>query len=300
MTPEVVVIGEVLVEISSPGPLRARTPVMLDFSGDALNAAAAAAATGAHTALMASVPDDALGDALVDRVRALGIDASGVVRRPAQHGVYFVETDPNGEREFVYVRRGSAGSALSAADLDDDLLSSARVVVASGVTCAISTTARQAVLHAAQRARRFVYDPNFRPRLTTPQDARDVLTRLAPYAEVITPSWPGEARRLLGMPDDASAADAARAALALGSGGVVLTCGAAGAVVATATRTEVVPPVPAEQVVDQTGAGDCLTGTLAARLALGDELTAAVASGVAAASFSLRGAGGTGHLTTEG
>lgn len=46
--------------------------------------------------------------------------------------------------------------------------------------------------------------------------------------------------------------------------------------------------------VDATGAGDCLTGTTTARLALGDSLADAVAYGTAAASLSVSGRGGTG------
>jgi 2-dehydro-3-deoxygluconokinase len=56
-------------------------------------------------------------------------------------------------------------------------------------------------------------------------------------------------------------------------------------------------PVPANPAaVDATGAGDVLTGTVAARLALGDELERAVRIGVAAASLSVSGLGGTGHV----
>jgi 2-dehydro-3-deoxygluconokinase len=48
--------------------------------------------------------------------------------------------------------------------------------------------------------------------------------------------------------------------------------------------------------VDATGAGDCFTGTVTARLALGDDLGTAVTRGVAAASHSVTGRGGTGHV----
>jgi len=54
--------------------------------------------------------------------------------------------------------------------------------------------------------------------------------------------------------------------------------------------------VEAARVIDQTGAGDCLTGTVAARIALGDTLLEAVRLGVAAASLSVQGQGGTGHV----
>jgi 2-dehydro-3-deoxygluconokinase len=49
-------------------------------------------------------------------------------------------------------------------------------------------------------------------------------------------------------------------------------------------------------VTDQTGAGDVFAGTLAGRLALGDDLRQAVRLAAAAASLSLAGQGGTGYI----
>jgi 2-dehydro-3-deoxygluconokinase len=48
--------------------------------------------------------------------------------------------------------------------------------------------------------------------------------------------------------------------------------------------------------VDATGAGDVFTGTVAARLALGDPLADAVRLGIGAASLSVGGRGGTGYI----
>ncbi len=73
---DVLVLGEILVELSAPEPLRSARSFDLSFSGDALNAAAAAAAAGAAVGLLACVGDDDLGEALIDRVRELGIDTS--------------------------------------------------------------------------------------------------------------------------------------------------------------------------------------------------------------------------------
>ncbi|WGL51093.1 PfkB family carbohydrate kinase [Nocardioides sp. BP30] len=302
---DVVVLGEVLVEVSSTGPLVDGAATRLGFSGDALNAAAAAAAAGARTALIAKVPSDELGDALVARAGALGIDTGWIVRSEGQHGLYLSHADPEGRREFTYVRTGSLGSQLSVADLDDALLQQAGVVLASGITCAVSTSAADAVRHAARLARRFVYDPNFRPRLTDRTAAAAMLRELAPLAEVIVPSWPTETQQLLDLTGaGAEAADTpmvgALAALGrLGARSIVMTCGADGAQLWDAERgTRHVPPTPAPAVVDQTGAGDCFGGTLAGRLALGDDLETAARLAGAAAALSVQGQGGTGFIPT--
>ena len=295
MTWDVLVLGEVLVELSTTGTLHDGADLRLGFSGDALNAAAAAAGAGARTALLARVADDELGDALLDRVAALGVDTTLVQRVPGQQGVYVVCADPTGQREFVYVRRGSAGSTLCAADVAGAGLEDVGVVLGSGVTAALSDSATGALLEAARRAGRFVYDPNFRPRLTTPAVAADVLARVAREAELVTPACPGETVPLLGTDDPV---EAALRAHRLGAAAVAVTLGADGVLLSDGADPELVPPLPPPAVVDQTGAGDCLVGTVAARLALGDDLRTAVRLGCAAASLSLQGQGGTGFVPT--
>jgi len=292
-----VVLGEVLVELSSDEPMAAGRSVRLGFSGDALNAAAAAAAAGAHAQLIARVPDDELGDALTDHVASLGVDCSGLVRVSGQHGVYFSHSDPLGERQFVYVRKGSAGSGLSPGDLQQDLLRSA-VVLGSGIGCAISASAAAAVRRAAELAGTFVYDPNYRPRLTTSADAADALRAVAGRAALVTPSWPGEARALLGLETSSTPADALARLRALGATGVALTCGERGVVLAHRDDVVDVAAPAAPRVVDQTGAGDSFAGTVAGRLACGDDLLTATGLGAAAASLSVRGQGGTGFVPT--
>ncbi|PWU50237.1 2-keto-3-deoxygluconate kinase [Micromonospora globispora] len=293
--PDVLVFGEILVELTALEPLRDGAALRLGFSGDALNAAGAAAAAGAHTALLARVPDDELGDELVARVAALGVDTSRLIRTRGQHGLYLQHADPAGQREFVYVRRGSAGSSLAAADVPEELAAGAGVVLSSGVACAISTTAFEAVRAAASAARCFVYDPNWRPRLADADTAAGHLRALAPYARVVTPAWPREAAALLGT-TMTGPVEACAAFRALGAGAVALTQGDNGVLLDDGGELTSVPAYPAEQVVDQTGAGDVLAGTVAARLALGDDLPDAIRLGAAAAALSLRGQGGTGYL----
>lgn len=299
MTPpfDVVVVGEPLVQLTATTELRDGAPLTLGFSGDALNAAAAAAAAGARTTLVARVPDDELGSAMVARIEQLGVDSSHVRRAPGQHGVYVQQVDPSGVRQFLYVREGSAGSQLCPDDLPRAVLTAAHVVLASGVTCAISESARAAVQEAALLAHTFVYDPNWRPRLVDAVTAAGHLTQLAPSCRLVTPSWPTEARALLG---DAALdpRGACQAVQTLGAESVAVTCGADGVVVAVDGSIVELPAFAPSRVVDQTGAGDALTGATAARLARGEDLVAAVRYGSAAAALSLQGAGGTGFVAT--
>ena len=291
MTYDVLVVGEVLVELSADGPLRGSDRLTLSFSGDALNAAAAAAAAGASVGLLARIGDDELGDALVAHVARCGVDTALLRRVPEPNGMYIVIPDPDAVGGFVYMRRGSAGSTLEPADVE---AARCGALVVSGIGQAISASAAAAVEHAARLVSQaggiVVYDPNFRGRLTTEAAARAAFARIAPWVSVALPSHPVETRALLG----AETPDAAVAACRdLGVDDVAVTCGAEGVLVGELF----VPAAPAPVIVDATGAGDAFAGTVAARLAIGAELVDAVRDGVAAAARSLGGRGGTGWIT---
>ena len=62
-----------------------------------------------------------------------------------------------------------------------------------------------------------MYDPNFRARLTSVEEAREALREVAPHAALVLPSCPGDTAPLLGTDDADAAVEAVRA---LGAGAV--------------------------------------------------------------------------------
>ncbi|RCG32537.1 sugar kinase [Sphaerisporangium album] len=297
---DVMVVGEPLVEFSASGPLTEADTFRLSFSGDALNAAVAAAATGAHVALVTLVGDDEFGERLIRFAAAHGVDTRWMRRGVGSTGAYAVGADPSGERAFTYMRACSAASRMGPDDLAAAPLEETAVLLVSGVTAALSESCARAVLHAARTVDaaggRVVYDPNYRWRLTGAEAAAATLASVAPWVALVTPSSPGDTLPLLGTADPA---EAARACLALGARAVAVTRGPDGVLLADGQGTaQEVPAIPAAAIVDQTGAGDAFAGTLAARLALGASLREAVRAGTAAAAISLEGQGGTGRVAT--
>jgi 2-dehydro-3-deoxygluconokinase len=295
MTYDVVVVGEPLLEFSAAQPLTTATEFRLSFSGDALNAAVAAAAAGAKTALLTRLGRDELSDRLVAFLAMREVDTKLVRREAGQTGGYVLGADPHGTREFAYLRAGSAATRMQPSDVDF----SAKAVLLSGITAALSPSCAATVLHAAQVVREaggiVVYDPNFRPRLTTSDSAAAFFRSIAPSVTVAIPSSPADTQPLFGLADARTAAVAVRS---FGVGAAVVTCGEEGVFVSTSDSHTTVPVVPAPRIVDATGAGDCFAGTLTARLALGDDLLNSVRLAMSAASLSLGGQGGTGYVPT--
>jgi 2-dehydro-3-deoxygluconokinase len=296
---DVLVIGEPLIELAAAEPLETATEFRLGFAGDALNVAAAASGAGARTALLTRLGDDLLGGRLHDVIAGLGIDTQLIRRDRAPTGAYLVGADPSGKRPFAYLRQGSAASRLSPTDLDFDVLRASRVLVLSGITSALSATCAETVQVAAEAVAaaggQVVYDPNFRPRLTTRRAAREALAAIAPFSSVVLPSAPAETTALLDTHDPVLAAARVRR---LGGRAAVVTCGPNGAVLDDGSGPRRITAVPVDEVVDQTGAGDAFAGALAAGLAHNQPLEACARAGTRAGATRLTGLGGSGVSRT--
>ncbi|MCK6065442.1 MULTISPECIES: sugar kinase [Microbacterium] len=296
---DVLVIGEPLVELSAASPLDIADTFSLSFSGDALNSAAAAAAAGARTSILTRVGDDEVSRRLLRYMQTLDIDTRHVIVGAEHTGAYLVGADPDGTRDFVYLRSDSAASRLSPSDLEAVSLPDVKVLLVSGITMAISESAGEAILRAVREVSaaggRVIYDPNFRRRLTTVERAREAFAAIAPHCHLVLPSCPSDSTALLGTADPQHAAERA---LAWGAANVCVTQGADGVLFHDGTTATHIAPSPAPHVVDATGAGDVFAGTLAACLSRGPLGIEAITLAGAAAALSLQGQGGTGHLPT--
>ncbi len=255
---DIVALGEPLAEFAAVerGSLDEVFTFRRGWGGDTSNVVVAAARLGASAGYITRVGDDAFGRAFLRLWEQEGVDTSRVVVDPeAVTGVYFIARSDRGH-SFTYYRAGSAASRLRPGDLDPAYLSQARVVHTSGITQAISPTAREAAAAAMDMARRsgvlVSYDLNLRPRLAPVTRLRALVADAVPRADIVFLSEEDAAHLDDRRPAPAVAADLC----ACGPRLVVLKRGAAGClVVAAAGGRWEVPSWPVE-VVDATGAGD--------------------------------------------
>ncbi|MCF0085367.1 MULTISPECIES: ribokinase [Streptomyces] len=248
--------------------------------GKGANQAVAAARLGARTALLARVGEDGHGRLLLDSQAESGVDTAGVLVGGAPTGVALITVDPSGDNSIV-VSPG-ANARLTPADVRaaEGLLHASRVVSAQ-LEIPLETVVE--VVRNLPEDTRFVLNPS-PPRALPPEvlAACDPLIVNEHEARVVA----GGAG-LGGTPEDW-----ARALLALGPRSVVVTLGAAGAVVAEGTGAPVRVPSVKVEAVDTTGAGDAFTAALAWRLGAGESLAraAAYAARVGAAAVTRAGA----------
>jgi 2-dehydro-3-deoxygluconokinase len=285
-------LGEAMVEFNQTRP---QTPDFLQgFGGDTSNATIAAARAGARCNYLTRLGADTFGESLQALWHAEGVDTGGVaVAAGEDTGLYFVTHGPAGH-QFSYRRAGSAASRMSPTWLDEapvaERVQHSHWLHVSGISLAISASACDTVLAAQSIARRsgtrVSLDANLRLKLWPLPRARACLTAALANCDLFLPSLEDmQALSDLDAPD--AIVDWCHAH---GAQDVVLKLGPEGALVSSGGTRQRVPGRRAT-LVDATGAGDCFSGNLLARLCAGDDLFTAARWANVAASLAVQGHG---------
>jgi 2-dehydro-3-deoxygluconokinase len=291
----VVTLGECLISFvaDDAGPLAEAAAFHRFVAGAEANVAVGLVRLGTDVAFIGRVGGDGFGTAIVRHLRGEGVDTTHLRVDPgAPTGLMFRERRILGPAQVVYARSGSAGSRLTARDVDaateSGVFEDARWLHVTGITPALSVEARAATERAIAiaRGRGLVVslDLNLRRRLWSDEYAAPVLRAMAVSADVVLGS-PDELAVLVGATErgggPSSPADLARVALDLGPSIVVAKLGAGGSLAVSRDapdRPILAPGVVIPIVLDPIGAGDAFSaGFIAARLE-GVELPRALAT----------------------
>lgn len=264
--PQIVSIGEALVEIMRPGrdqPLDRPGEFLGPYpSGAPAIFADAATRLGADVGFVGAVGRDAFGDCVIDRLRADGIDCTAVRRVPGRlTGIAFVAYQGDGSRRFLFHLADSAAALVAPDQVTEAYLADTRVLHIMGSALTFGEALRETCYRAAQivhaRGGRVSLDPNLRPELMSVDAIRAICAPILRVATVVLPSG-DEATALTGA---ATPEDAAQQLLAGGVEIVALKQGAAGSTLFTRDGRLVAPAFRVDEV-DPTGAGDCYDAAL--------------------------------------
>ncbi|WP_405431420.1 sugar kinase [Micromonospora sp. NBC_00617] len=257
---DVLTFGESLVSLRTAGPLAVGGALTMHLAGAESNVAIGLARLGHRTAWVGRVSGDELGEYVLRQLRAEGVRVDGVTTDPARPaGLMFLERRTADVTRVRYHRAGSAGSALSVEDVRTPVAEGARVLHLTGITPALSDSAREATTWAAEVASRsgtlVCLDVNYRARLWTREAARAALTPLAAHASLVIAS--ADELDLVDEPGADESTVAARL-LARGVRTVLVKLGVDGARAHTREGVRHVAAVPVT-AVDTVGAGDAFS-----------------------------------------
>jgi len=309
--PRVVTLGETMGLLSNaePGPLAHASTMQLGIGGSESNVAIGLSRLGVDVTWFGRVGNDTVGRLVAREIRAEGVDARVTIDDGAATGLMIKERRTSTSQNVTYYRAGSAGSRLSADDLDEAAIASADVLHVTGITPALSGSAAQAVRRAADVAREagvlVSFDVNYRRALWSTDDAATFCREFAAGCDVLF-AGEDEAAMLLGpaasasfvtdaaagSPSDAAAAASAlaRGLAELGPRQAVVKCGAAGAVAMVDGQlvTQEAVPIVAHDTV---GAGDAFVAGYLAELAAGNDAPTRLQTAVTVGAFVCLAAG---------
>jgi 2-dehydro-3-deoxygluconokinase len=282
-------VGETMALLVTPelGRLRHAGSLALGVAGAESNVAIGARRLGCPAAWVGRVGDDELGALVVSRIRAEGVDVGGVVRDPgAPTSLMLKERRTAAMVRVLYYRRHGPGSRLEPGDLDPAQVAAAGVLHVTGITPALSDSARATVEHAVELARKaqvpVSFDLNYRSALWPADRAAAVCRDLAARADLVFAS--DDEAELLGLHGDP--ADLALGLAGLGGGHAVVKLGERGAVAAVDGRVHLVDPVPV-QAVDPVGAGDAFVAGYLAETLAGRPVPERLATAAACGAFAV-------------
>lgn len=249
--------------LRADGSLSLGSPLVARLAGAESNVAIGLARLGHRVQYAGRISTDRFGDEIVRTLRDEGVDVGHVVRDEAPTGVMLVEQRTADVTLVEYRRAGSAASRTQIGDLAAAVAEKPRLVHVTGITPALSASAREAVravVEVAHDQGSFTsLDVNHRSRLWSRDDARAVLRPLLEHIDVVIASADELALVSGGDDDDENAA--AMALLDAGVGAVAITRGGAGASLLTHIGRDDLPAVPVT-AVDPLGAGDAFAAGL--------------------------------------
>lgn len=263
----VITAGETmaLVVPPSPGRLRHAASLSLSIGGAESNVAIGLARLGIPASWISVLGDDELGELVLHRLRAEGVDTSGVRRIADRATGLYLREEVAGRLRVYYYRSGSAAATLSPNAFDPSMLQGAAFLHLTGITGALSQECAEFLPWAATTARdagvRVSYDVNYRSRLWEPSAAQAATEALLPLIDVLFVGH-DEANALWGWETDTALEQLSK----IGPSEVILKLGADGCAAMINGEQLTSPGFPARQL-DPIGAGDAFdAGYLAATL----------------------------------
>ncbi|MEM2129509.1 MAG: sugar kinase [Candidatus Bathyarchaeia archaeon] len=172
MRPEVVGIGEVLIDFVATEPVSyIEVPAFQKcFGGAPMNTLVGIARLGSSSGAITAVGEDPFGQFLIQELKRNNVDTSQVkIKKGTLTTLAFVANEPKtGERSFIFYRKpwvsGTSDSALSIDDIDIEYIKGAEILHVSGFALS-QNPSRKAIIYAVKQAKKEGVKVSFDPTL---------------------------------------------------------------------------------------------------------------------------------------
>ena len=188
-----VTFGELMLRLAPEGYLRfvQADKFTVTFGGGEANVAVSLANYGLDAAFVSKLPNNDIGQAAVNSLRRFGVDTSKITRGGDRIGIYFLEKGASQRpSKVIYDRAASAIALAKKEDFDwDKIFEGVNWFHFTGITPALSDSAAEITLDAVKAAKAkgitVSCDLNYRKKLWSKAKAKEVMTSLMPYVDVL-------------------------------------------------------------------------------------------------------------------
>jgi len=193
MEKEIVTFGEIMLRLApfNKERLLQASQLQVVYGGGEANVAASLAIFGHPTSFVSRLPNNALGDAAIYHLRGLGVNTSHIVRGGDRMGIYFLESGASiRPSRVIYDRAGSSISRARPEDFNwNAIFENARWFHITGITPALGGYLPEISLAAVKTAKAngvtVSCDLNYRKKLWTREQARETMSQLVQYVDVL-------------------------------------------------------------------------------------------------------------------
>lgn len=190
---KVITFGEIMLRLAPEGYLRfvQAEKFGATYGGGEANVAVSLANYGVDTDFVTKLPNNEVAQSAINSLRKYGVGTKKIVRGGDRIGIYFLEKGASQRpSKVVYDRAYSAIAMAKENDFDwDNIFENATWFHFTGITPALSKDMAAITLIAAKKAKEkgltVSCDLNYRKKLWTKAEAKETMTKLMPYVDVL-------------------------------------------------------------------------------------------------------------------
>lgn len=189
---KIVTFGEIMMRLNPQGYLRFTQAESFEatYAGGEASVAVSLANYGMDASFVSKVPNNDLGQCAINALRKFGVNTSNVVKGGERLGIYFVEKGASQRASKVIYDR--ANSSISQAGLNDfnweEIFNGVDWFHWTGITPALGGNLPELCLAACKAAKamgvKISCDLNYRKKLWSREQAKEVMSNLMPYVDV--------------------------------------------------------------------------------------------------------------------
>lgn len=189
----IVTFGEIMMRLAPTGYLRfvQTNNLEMTFGGGEANVCVSLANYGKDARFVTKLPDNDLGRACKGELKKWGVDTSKIATGGNRIGIYFCEKGASQRpSKVIYDRAGSSIAEAEINDFDwDEIFEGAEWFHFTGITPALGDNIAEITKIACRKAKekgiKISCDLNYRKKLWTREKAKEVMTELMEYVDVL-------------------------------------------------------------------------------------------------------------------